>query len=126
MWDDYLQMLKIFAFLIAAVVVIKFVRRFLFPEDRNKTEELPPLPAGWEQMETITPEDLVPDDLVLRDDALELIYMRKAEPNEYRQGVDEWLFHPPGSKEDFWAGIVREDFDTIKRVQKAADRQENE
>gem|GEM_PF-5094698 len=118
-----LHMLKIAAFLLLAVVAVKLVRRFLFPEEKEPQQECERLPEGWKDMPQVTPEDLQPGDVLLRLDDLELIYMRKAEKDEYREGVDEWLFHPPGSEKDYWVGMVREDFNTVRLLRKAGDHE---
>ena len=114
------QILKIILFLGLSFVAIRFASKILFPESGNSGEldqgETEEPPEAWLRGEKVAPEYLRPGDCLLRDDGKSFVFMRKAEADEYREGVEEWLFHPPGKKDDLWIGLTREQMEDLRLI----------
>lgn len=108
-------LLQMAGYILAAVIAIKLLQRVLFPPNAEK-EEAPSEPdPAWVEGEPVTIESLRPEETLIREDGLPFVYLRKAEMNEYREGVEEWLFHPPGQKKDLWIGLTRDEVLELRR-----------
>ncbi len=113
------QILKIALFMGGAVFAIRYVRRWLFPD--KGPPKPPEPPRAWQNGRPVTPEILTAGQRVMRDDGLWFVYLRKAEPDEFREGIEEWLFHPPGQEREFWVGLTRDEFVDLRLVDIDAD-----
>ncbi len=108
----WLQILEVVLGLLGLGVLVYFLNRFL-----GKSEDEEPLPLLYANGEKVTPEELEEGLLVVREWGEVLSFWRKAEADEYREGVDEWLFKPVDTKNPLIIGLIREDFDTVRRVE---------
>ena len=111
------QVAKIVLFLTAGYLAVRFLSKFLFPHGRDEAspEDTRP-PDEWLKGRRVEPEGLEKGNLLVRDDDVWFEFLRKAEPDEFREGVEEWLFHPPGNPDDLWIGLTREQIGELRLV----------
>ncbi len=108
------QIAEIVIYIVCGYVSVLYLGKKIFPS--NEFEEAEPLlPDGWEDGREVTPETLEAGRSYLRKTGEVLVFLRKAEKDEYRQDVEEWLFHPPGQEGEFWVGLTREQFSELRK-----------
>ncbi len=106
------QILKVILFFAFFGVIVRFFSGKMSELNAKDAPSGPP--ESWMNGRPVDADALQPGDELLRDDGVPFVFLRKAEPNEFKQNVEEWLFHPPGNPDDFWIGMEREQLQELR------------